>query len=256
VIPDFITSARKARAGMPISAPPAAAAVTPAAAPTAAPAAAPTAAAPRAGTEMIPTSGPAPQLGSGVLPPSMRGPRPTVETPGTAGAVPGRTLWSMSKNITGPGAAGAAAISSIPLLGGSFPEVTQARNLAQQEVENLIEAFIKSKQAGIKEQERLRAVYSVGPRVIDDPAAYRDRLIAIDEELGRDINLAKKMAFDESLSSEDRQAARRTLTLGEKLRANLGVPIRIYTVEERNKLDPGTPYLWEGKFPSIRGENK
>jgi hypothetical protein len=162
----------------------------------------------------------------------------------------------MSKNITGPGAAGAAAISSIPLLGGSFPEVTQARNLAQQEVENLVEAFIKSKGAGIKEQERLRSVYSVGPRVIDDPAAYRDRLIAIDEELGRDINLAKKMAFDESLSSEDRQAARRTLTLGEKLRANLGVPIRIYTVEERNKLDPGTPYLWEGKFPSIRGENK
>jgi hypothetical protein len=253
VIPDFITSARKARAGMPISAPPAAAAVTPAAAPTAAPAAAPTAAAPRAGTEMIPTSGPAPQLGSGVLPPSMRGPRPTVEAPGTPGAVPGRTLWSMSTYITGPGSAVAGAISSIPGLGGSFPEVTQARNLAQQEVENLVEAFIKSKQAGVKEQERLRAVYSVGPRLIDDPAAYRDRLVAIDEELARDINLAKKMAFDESLSSEDRQAARKTLALGEKLRSNLGVPIRIYTKEDAAKLPPGTPYLWNGKIPAVRG---
>jgi hypothetical protein len=147
----------------------------------------------------------------------------------------------------------AGAISSIPGLGGSFPEVTQARNLAQQEVENLVEAFIKSKQAGVKEQERLRAVYSVGPRLIDDPAAYRDRLVAIDEELGRDINLAKKMAFDEGLSSEDRQAARRTLALGEKLRSNLGVPIRIYTKEDAAKLPPGTPYLWNGKIPAVRG---
>jgi len=248
VIPDFITSAKKARAGASLAAPPAAAPVTPAAAPTAAPAAA----APQAAPEMAPVSGPAPQLGGGLMPPSMRGPRPTVEAPGTPGAVPGRTLWSMSKNITGPGAAGAAAISSLPGLGGSFPEVTQARNLAQQEVENLVEAFIKSKQAGIKEQERLRSVYSVGPRLIDDPAAYRDRLIAIDEELGRDINLAKKMAFDESLSSEDRQAARRTLTLGEKLRANLGVPIRVYTEEDFAKLPEGTPFLWEGKIPAIK----
>jgi hypothetical protein len=254
VIPDFITSAKKARAGVPISAPPAAATVTPAAEPTTAPAAAsPTAAAPQADTEMIPTSGSVAPLGSGVLPPSMRGPRPAIEAPGTPGAVPGRTLWSMSTYITGPGSAVAGAISSIPGLGGSFPEVTQARNLAQQEVENLVEAFIKSKQAGVKEQERLRAVYSVGPRLIDDPAAYRDRLVAIDEELGRDINLAKKMAFDESLSSEDRQAARRTLALGEKLRSNLGVPIRIYTKEDAAKLPPGTPYLWNGKIPAVRG---
>jgi hypothetical protein len=253
VVPDFITSAKKARAGASLAAPPAAAPVTPAAAPTAAPtAAAPTAAAPRADTEMIPTSGSAAPLGGGLTPPSMRGPKPTIEAPGTAGAAPGRTLWSMSKNITGPGAAGAAAISSIPLLGGSFPEVTQARNLAQQEIENLIEAFIKSKQANQTEQERLRRLYAIGPKTLDDPAAYRDRLIAIDEEILREINLAKKMAFDENLSSEDRQEARKRIPLFNKLRENLGVPIRIYTEEDFAKLPEGTPFLWKGKFHAIK----
>jgi hypothetical protein len=249
-LPSFVTQARDARKGI--------------AAPTAPRATGRTEAAPAAegsgiqpaapsGTGILPGVATA---GGGDLPPSMRGPKPTVEAPGTPGALTERTLWSMSTNITGPGSAVTGAISQIPGLGGTFPEVTQARSLAVQEVENLIEAFIKSKQAGIKEQERLRSVYAVGPRFIDDPAAYRDRLIAIDEELGRDLNLAKQMAKNEDLSSEDRQAARRTLVLGQKLRSNLGVPLRVYSEEDIVGLPPGTEVLWYGIQPARVPERK
>jgi hypothetical protein len=261
-LPSFVTQARDARKGLAAPAAPKATGRTEAA-PTAPAAGAATAApadvgagiqpAAPSGTGLLPGVTP---TGGGNLPPSMRGPKPTVEAPGTPGALTGRTLWSMSTNITGPGSAVTGAISQIPGLGGTFPEVTQARSLAVQEVENLIEAFIKSKQAGVKEQERLRSVYAVGPRFIDDPAAYRDRLIAIDEELGRDLNLAKQMAKNEELSSADRQAARRTLVLGQKLRSNLGVPLRVYSEEDIVGLPPGTEVLWYGIQPARVPERK
>jgi len=193
------------------------------------------------------------QVGGGSLPPSMRGPRPTVEAPGTPGALPGRTLWSESARITGPGAVAAGAVSGIPGLGAPFPEITQAQSLAKQEVENLVEAFLKSGRAPVAEQERLRALYSVGPKFFDDPAAYRDRLIAIDEEIAKEINLARSQAFDEKLSSSVRQSAREFLSSAEKFRSSLGVPVRIYTKEDAAKLPPGTEYLWQGKISATRG---
>jgi hypothetical protein len=186
----------------------------------------------------------------------MRGPRPTVEAPGTAGALPERTLWSESSRITGPGAVAAGAVSRIPGLGAPFPEVTQAQSLARQEVENLIEAFLKSGRAPVAEQERLRSLYSVGPQFLDDPAAYRDRLIAIDEEIGKEINLAKNQAFTPGLPVETVKNARSFLSSAEKFRSNLGVPVRVYTKEDAATLPPGTQYLWQGRIPAVRGGAK
>jgi hypothetical protein len=261
-LPSFVTQARDARKGLATPAAPKAtgrtetAPTAPAAgAATAAPAAAGAGIQPAApsGTGLLP--GVTPTSGAGT-PPSMRGPKPTVEAPGTVGALPGRTLWGESARITGPGAVAAGAVSRIPGLGAPFPEVTQAQNLARQEVENLIEAFLKSGRAPVAEQERLRALYSVGPQFWDDPAAYRDRLIAIDEEIGKEINLAKTQAFNESLPSQTRQAARNFLSDAEKFRGTLGVPVRVYTKEDAATLPPGTQYLWQGRIPAVRGGAK
>jgi hypothetical protein len=245
IIPGFVAQAKGSR-GSGVA--PAAPATTAPSAGSAAAAAAPSAATPIAlGPSQTTT------FGSSALPPSMRGPRPTVEAAGTPGALPGRTLWSESARIAGPGAVTAGAISRIPGLGAPFPEVTQAQSLARQEVENLVEAFLKSGRAPVAEQERLRALYSVGPQFFDDPAAYRDRLIAIDEEIAKEINLAKGQAFNETLDSTVRKNAREFLSSAEKFRSSLGVPIRIYTQEDAAKLPPGTQYLWQGKFPAVRG---
>jgi hypothetical protein len=255
-LPSFVTQARDVRKGLaaPV-APRAAGRAETAPAAEAATAAAGSGIQPAApsGTGILPGS---PTASGGLLPPSMRGPRPTVEAPGTPGALPGRTLWSESARITGPGAVAAGAVSRVPGLGAPFPEVTQAQNLARQEVENLIEAFLKSGRAPVAEQERLRALYSVGPQFWDDPAAYRDRLIAIDEEIGKEINLAKRQAFDPDLPVETVRNARSFLSTAEKFRGTLGVPIRVYTKEDAAKLPPGTQYLWQGKIPAVRGGAK
>lgn len=179
--------------------------------------------------------------------------------PGTgatqAGALPSRSLWGTSSLITGPVSRTLGAVSGVPGLGDPFPLITQAQNLASQEVENLIEAFLKSGRAPVTEQERLRNLYSVGPKFWDDPAAYRSRLISIDEEIGREMNKASNEAYSDRVSSEVRQNARQFLQSAEKFRSSLGVPVRIYTAEDPvyKSLPAGAEYLWQGTIPMKKG---
>lgn len=214
------------------------------AAPTAAPGAAPTTGAVTSPVVSAPTPV-ATQLPGGLpgaMPPA-----------GQAGALPQRGgIWGMSGKITGPAAVTAEVISGIPGLGAPFPEVTQAQNLAKQEVENLIEAFIKSDRAATTEQERLRKLYDIGPKFFDDPAALRDRLIAIDEEIAKEIDLAARQAYNTELPPDTRSKARSFLSAAEKFRTSLGVPVRIYTEEDAKQLPIGTQYLWQGRIPAIR----
>lgn len=246
-LPAFLKQAIEARSAFKPAAP-------------AAPAVAPTPAAPAApAAEVSPVAAaPAPrvtELGTGIAPTgALPGPLPTT---GETGAIPQRGgIWGMSGKITGPGARVAGAISGFPGLGAPFPEVTQAQNLAKQEVENLIEAFIKSDKAAVDEQKRLRELYDIGPKFFDDPAALRDRLIAIDEEIAKEIDLTARQAYNTELAPDTRAKARDFLSAAEKFRSSLGVPIRVYTEEQAKELPPGTEYLWQGKIPARRGGGK
>jgi hypothetical protein len=246
-LPPFLTQAIEARSAFKPIAPGDAAVASPPAAP-AAPA-----------TEVSPVAAaPAQQvkeLGTGIRPTgALPGPLPPA---GEAGAVPQRGgIWGMSSKITGPGARIAGAISGTPGLGAPFPEVTQAQNLALQEIENLIEAFIKSDKAAVTEQDRLRRLYDISPKFFDDPAALRDRLVAIDEEIAREIDLTARQAYNTELPPDTRAKARTFLSAAEKFRSSLGVPIRIYTDEQAKELPLGTEYLWQGRIPATRGGGK
>jgi hypothetical protein len=247
-LPPFLTQAIEARSAFKPIAPEDAAAAPPSAAP-AAPA-----------TEVSPVAtAPASQvkeLGTGIRPTGSALPGPLPGT-GEAGSLPQRGgIWGMSADITGPGARAAGLISGTPGLGAPFPKVTQAQNLAKQEVESLIEAFIKSDKAAVDEQKRLRELYDIGPKFFDDPAALRDRLIAIDEEIAKEIDLTARQAYNTELPPDTRAKARTFLSAAEKFRSSLGVPVRIYTEEQRDKLPVGTKYLWEGRFPARRLEDQ
>jgi hypothetical protein len=190
---------------------------------------------------------PAPSTTSGKLP----SPLPEAGQPG---AVPERGgIWTMSKFITGPVAVTAGAISRIPGLGAPFSNITQAQTAAKIEVENLVEAFLKSGKAPVSEQERLRKLYAIGPKFFDDPAALRDRLISIDEEIAKEINQAALQAYNTELAPDTRAKARDFLSQAVKFRTALGVPVRIYSEEDAKKLPPNTEYLWQGKKSARTG---
>lgn len=199
-----------------------------------------------------PTSARGPVVSAPVTPPTDLG--SGVKTTPEAGEAPTRSIWSMSSDITGPANVIAGAIARTPGLGGTFPDVTQAQNLANQEVENLIEAFIKNDRAAVSEQDRLRKLYQVNARFWDDPAALRDRLVAIDEELLREIKLAEEQAYNKELPPDTRGKARNFLSSAQKFRSNLGVPIRVYSKEEAERLPTGTEILWQGKYPMRKGK--
>jgi hypothetical protein len=250
-IPPFVIEARKARSGLTT-------AVEPRTTDQAQPA-------PVTGTTgIVPGTSPAPGVrpgatptmpvtGAGQLPGAPGGGPGTV--PMQAGELPGRTLWSVSGLATGPVSSALGGVSGTPGLGDPFPLVTQARNAASQEVENLIEAFIKNQRAAMGEQERLRKLYSVGPKFWDDPAAYRSRLVSIDEEIGREMNKAASEAYNDQLPSTARQQARNFLNSAERFRSALGVPLRIYSEEDSayKELPDGVEYLWQGVIPYIKG---
>jgi hypothetical protein len=197
------------------------------------------------------TVGTVPLGAAPVSPRALPGPLPEAGQPG---AVPERGgIWSMSKFITGPVAVTAGAISGIPGLGAPFPNITQAQTAAKIEVENLIEAFLKSGKAPVSEQERLRKLYDIGPKFFDDPAALRDRLISIDEEIAKEINQAALQAYNTELAPDTRKKARDFLSQAVKFRTALGVPVRIYSEEDAKKLPPNTEYLWQGKKSARTG---
>jgi hypothetical protein len=176
---------------------------------------------------------------------ALPGPLPAA---GQAGAVPERGgIWAMSTFIAGPVAGIGAGISKIPGLGAPFPNITQAQTAAKIEVENLIEAFLKSGKAPISEQDRLRKLYDIGPKLFDDPAALRDRLISIDEEISKEIEQSARQAYSTELSPATRAKARDFLSEAEKFKKALGVPVRLYNEEDVKQLPPNTEYLWLGK---------
>ena len=258
-LPPFLANAIKSRSALGATRPsaPAAQPTTPQAAPQAAPQQAPVDTTGAATVSPV-AAAPAAQVTEiGAPLPVSRTLPEQLPPPGQAGAVPQRGgIWGMSGKITGPGASVAGAISGIPGLGAPFPEVTQAQNLAQQEVENLIQAFMKNERAPVTEQERLRRLYDIGPKFFDDPAALRDRLIAIDEEIAKEIDLAARQAYNTELPPDTRAKARTFLSAAEKFRSSLGVPVRVYTEEQAKQLPPGTEYLWQGKIPARRGGGK
>ena len=168
-------------------------------------------------------------------------------TPKTGAAPERGGLWRMSSFIAGPIPGGMAVLNVTPGLGAPFPNIPAARKAAALEVESLISAFVKSGRASVQEQERLRQVYNIAPKLFDDPAALRQRLIAIDEELIKEIDLAKNKANNTTLAPKAVGEAREFLVDAEKFRKALGVPPRIYTEEDANALPEGTQYLWLGK---------
>jgi len=67
----------------------------------------------------------------------------------------------------------------------------------------------------------------------------------------REIKLAEGQAYNKDLPPSTRADARDFLSAAEKFRRSLGVPIRVYSQAELEKLAPGTQVLWQGKTPTV-----
>ena len=173
-------------------------------------------------------------------------------TPMAANARKSPTLWNLTSVLTGPIPTVKDVVSSIPGFGNVGKEVTQARSRFMGDFRELVKALQNSPVYAQGERKSIESELDIEPRFFDDPAKLRNKLIGIDDYLLGRYNDSKTNATNSNLPAKDRQEYLRIGKLIENFRPKLGVPVRVYSIEEVNKLPPNTPFLWNGTDARVK----
>lgn len=162
------------------------------------------------------------------------------------------TLWELTPYLTGPMPAIKDIISSIPGFGDVGKDVTQARARYLGDFRELVKSLQNSPVYAQSERAAIENELDIEPRFFDDPAKLRNKLIGIDDYLLGRIRDAERNYKNRNIPVSQRKEHLRIKTLIENFRPKLGIPVRIYTIEEAQKLAPGTPFLWNGTELRVR----
>jgi hypothetical protein len=232
-IPDFVSNSLALRKNIPT--PPVKGSkkgAAPAEAPTAAPAAAPVS------TSAVPTTDAVTTDQEPVTPAPSAKRQPT--------------LWELTPVLTGPIPTAKDVISSIPGLGGVGKDVTQARARYLGDFRELVKSLQNSPVYAQTERKAIENELNVEPRFFDDPEKLRNKLIGIDNFLLGRMRDSERNSTNANIPVDQRKEHARIKTLIENFRPKLGIPVRIYTIKEVQKLAPGTPFLWNGSDLRVR----
>lgn len=165
------------------------------------------------------------------------------------------SLWGVSQSLTGPVSAFQAGAARVPGQGGSFSDVTQARSYANTAIDGLVSSLRTTDRFGNTEREEIKKNLGLQPQLFDDPAALRNRLIGISEFLEQEKILAERQLQNENLPVELRKAVATRLEEMKNGIKILGIPPKIYSLEEAAKLGPKVEFLWNGTTPMRTKDN-
>jgi hypothetical protein len=182
-------------------------------------------------------------------------PAPAVTEPAPAaakGAQRQPSLWQLTPVLTGPIPAAKDVISSIPGFGDVGKDVTQARARYLGDFRELVKSLQNSPVYAQGERSAIETELNIEPRFFDDPAKLRNKLIGIDNFLVGRVEDARRNATNSNIPVDQRKEYIRIATSIENFRPKLGVPVRIFTIKELQKLPSGTPFLWNGTDPRVR----
>lgn len=222
-----IRSRIRALQGMPAPAAPAAPAVGPAAAPAAAP-------------------------GGGTPPPL------GTEIPGPARMPPitylreGPTMFNLANLGTGPVNVTKAFLAKVPIVGEFVPDPSkeiQAGEFIEMATNSLTRALASSPRFAEGERKQIQAQINLLPRFIDRPEAYQERVVGLDEFLLSLRDSAYRKGYmNRSLGVEAVRRAREQVEEIDRAREFLGAPPRITSMADFQALEPGMPYILNGKI--------
>jgi hypothetical protein len=176
----------------------------------------------------------------------------------TAGAAPAKgqvrplTVWESAPDIAGPVPKAATTVARIPGFGGVAPEMQQKRNFVNAAVRDLIKNLQNNPRYAEGERKAIEAEVDIGPRFFDDAEGLRNRIVGIDDFLAKKQTEAEREGYNEQLPVETRRSYRSAAQSIASFRGVLGVPIRVYNIDDVRSLPPGTPFLWNGTEPRVR----
>lgn len=168
------------------------------------------------------------------------------------GELPGRTLWNSAPLVAGPIPTLTSMASRVPGLGDIAPQMQQARSFATSAVNDLVSNLRTNDRFSETERKEIKNEIDISPRFWDDPTALRNRMIGIDEFLSKKIADWNTQVADTTLPVKIRQDAADRVADTQKFLSTLGVPIRIYSLEDVEALPPNTPFLWNGTEPRVK----
>jgi hypothetical protein len=196
------------------------------------------------GTTVAAAGAPTTDQGAGLIP--------------TAGGVPAKgqvrplTVWESAPDIAGPIPKAATTVARVPGLGGVAPEMQQKRNFVNAAVRDLIKNLQNNPRYAEGERKAIEAEVDIGPRFFDDAEGLRNRIVGIDDFLAKKQTEAEREGYNNELPVETRRAYRSAAQSIASFRGVLGVPIRVYSIDDVRALPPGTPFLWNGTEPRVR----
>lgn len=179
----------------------------------------------------------------------------TLEAPkGTPkkGEIPGRTIWGSTELIAGPVPKLATMASRVPGLGDVAPQMQQARSFVTSAVNDLVSNLRTNDRFSETERKEIKNEIDISPKFWDDPKALQNRIIGVDEFLRKKLADTQAQIADTTLPVNIRKDATDRATDIQKFLTTLGVPVRVYSLEDVQLLQPGTPFLWNGTEPRTR----
>lgn len=168
------------------------------------------------------------------------------------GEIPGRTIWGSTELIAGPVPKLATMASRVPGLGDVAPQMQQARSFVTSAVNDLVSNLRTNDRFSETERKEIKNEIDISPRFWDDPKALQNRIIGVDEFLRKKLTDTQAQIADTSLPVQIRKDATDRATDIQKFLTTLGVPVRVYSLEDVQLLRPGTPFLWNGTEPRTR----
>lgn len=173
--------------------------------------------------------------GTGVAP-SATPAAPTVAQP---------TLFTAAERGTGIIPVTASWLSKFPFLGNIAPGEQQAVTFVSNAINQLNRGIATNPRFAEGERQQIQRELDLFPKVLDNPDAFRNRLIGLDELLIRLRGEAAQKSVDSSIAVKDQIEARDKVSEIDKIRSLMGVPARVTSIEDFRRLPPGSSFLYQ-----------
>ena len=193
----------------------------------------------------------------------MRGGRAPTDTRADTGAGPGSsaapagataarvstapkepTLFEAAERGTGIIPVTTSFIAKFPFMGDTAVGEQQATTFLRNSVNQLNRAIATNPRFAEGERQQIQQELDLSPSLFDNPAAMRNRLIGLDDLMGRLEREALAKGETTNLKAEDRALAREKANDIRKIRDLVGLPPRVTNVNEFRALPSGTPFLF------------
>jgi hypothetical protein len=168
----------------------------------------------------------------------------------------GISLFELTPLVTGPEASFKASISSIPGLGGSFADVTQARAYDETAINGVVAALRTTDRFGNMEREEIKKNLNLTPTFMQDPNKRENVLVGLASFIEQQREEAQRVIDNKSLNVKLRIEASALLQDMDKALRIINPPPKLYSLEEVANLPVGAKFRWNGTELKTRKPNK